>query len=241
MEVKRISVGIPEVDEMLLGGIPYGFFISVIGEPGTGKTIFAIHFIGSGIRENEKCIYVSTEESRDSIIKQASMFNMDFKSAIQAGRLVIIDVVSEDNWSLSDLSIDTLLSKIIEAKKFLGYGPARLVIDSLSAFWLDKPSMARRYSYKVKNTLYKWMFTTIAISQYAITTESAFGFGVEHVADGIIRFTKKVINGKLRRFMLIEKMRQTPHDLHLHEIDIIDGIGLVVVGPYTRERVKKVV
>jgi len=142
----------------------------------------------------------------------------------------------DDSWSLKSLDMDELVSKVIEAKKALGYGRARLVIDSLSAFWLDKPAMARRYSYFLKKVLSKWDFTILATSQYAITTSDAFGFGIEHIADGIIRFRRSVKGGVLRRYILIEKMRQTNHSLVMHEISVVDGKGLVILGPVNRRR-----
>ena len=170
--VERLSTGVPELDEMLEGGIPRKFFVAVTGEPGTGKTILCIHFIAQGVREGDRCIYVTTEESRDSIIVQAGQFGIDFKEAVDRGKLVIIDALMglEDRWSLRSLDVEELVNKVIEAKRVLGYGRARLVIDSLSAFWLDKPAMARRYSYFVKKVLSKWDFTVMATSQYAITT-----------------------------------------------------------------------
>ncbi len=76
----------------------------------------------------------------------------------------------------------------------------------------------------------------MATSQYAITTSDAFGFGIEHIADGIIRFRRFVRNGVLRRYLLIEKMRQTAHSLVMHEITIVDGKGLVILGPTNRRR-----
>lgn len=142
----------------------------------------------------------------------------------------------DDPWSLKSLDMDELVSKVIEAKKTLGYGRARLVIDSLSAFWLDKPAMARRYSYFLKKVLSKWDFTILATSQYAITTSDAFGFGIEHIADGIIRFRRSVKGGVLRRYILIEKMRQTNHSLVMHEISVVDEKGLVILGPVNRRR-----
>jgi len=237
IEVERLSTGIPEFDKLVTGGIPRGFLVAVTGEPGTGKTIFCIHFIDQGVKEGDVCIYVTTEESRQSILKQAAQFGIDFQAAVKGKRLIIIDALMglEDQWSLRSLEVEELLDKIIEAKKALGYGRARLVIDSLSAFWLDRPAMARRYSYFVKKVLSKWDFTIMAVSQYAITTSDAFGFGVEHIADGIIRFRRYVRNGVLRRYLIVEKMRQTPHSLTMHEITALDGRGLVILGA-ARER-----
>ncbi|MEM1507817.1 MAG: KaiC domain-containing protein [Candidatus Bathyarchaeia archaeon] len=231
--MERLSTGIRELDAMLEGGIPKGFTVAITGEPGTGKTILCIHFIAQGISEGDKCIYVTTEESRESIITQAAQFGFDFSKGISEKRMVIIDALmgTKDEWSLQSLDIEELVNKVIETKRFLGYGRARLVIDSLSAFWLDKPAMARRYSYFVKKVLFKWDFTVMATSQYAITTSEAFGWGVEHIADGIIRFRRAVRNGALKRYILIEKMRQTNHSLQMYEIAILPGKGLTIVKP----------
>ncbi|MGC9010219.1 MAG: KaiC domain-containing protein [Sulfolobales archaeon] len=237
--MERLSVGVEGFDPLIAGGIPRGFFVAVTGEPGTGKTIFCLHFAWRGILDGDRVIYVTTEESRESIINQAKMFNMDFEKAIDNEQMIIIDALmrsKSDEWFLEELDVDRLVEKIIEAKKRLGYGRARLVIDSMSAFWLDKPAMARKYSYSVKRILYRWDFTTLLVSQYAITTGDAFGFGVEHVADGIIRFRRSVKRGVLRRFVLVEKMRQTPHDTRMHEIEIIDGVGMRVKGPVDLRR-----
>ncbi|HDN01819.1 MAG TPA: KaiC domain-containing protein [Candidatus Bathyarchaeota archaeon] len=238
MEIERLSIGVPELDRMLAGGIPRGFSVAVTGEPGTGKTILCIHFTAQGVKEGDKCIYVTTEESRESIIVQASQFGFNFESAVKEGKLIIIDALmgTNDPWSLKSLEIEALVGKVIEAKKALGYGRARLVVDSLSAFWLDKPAMARRHSYFLKKVLAKWDFTILLTSQYAITTSEAFGWGVEHIADGIIRFRRFVRGGILKRYVLIEKMRQTPHSLVMHEIDIVPGKGLVIVKPVDMRR-----
>ena len=175
-ELRRLSTGIPEVDKLIAGGIPDGFLVAITGEPGTGKTVFCMHFIAQGLRECDKCVYVTTEESRESILRQAEQFNLGFREGLEAGKLIIIDALTgaEDRWSLKSLDVEALVDKVIEAKKELGRGRGRLVIDSMSAFWLDKPAMARKYSYFVKKVLARWGFTTLAVSQYAITTSVAW-------------------------------------------------------------------
>jgi KaiC domain protein len=235
-EGDRLRTGVKGIDELIEGGVPEGFLVAVTGEPGCGKTVFSIHFINQGILDGDKCIYITTEESRESIMKQASQFGMNFERAVNEGRLIIVDALMgrEDQWSLKSLDMEALVEKIIEAKKELGYGRARVAIDSLSAFWLDRPAMARRYSYYLKKVLSKWNFTILAVSQYAITTAESFGWGIEHIADGIIRFRRILRGGELRRFVIIEKMRQTNHSRYLHEIDIKPGVGLVVLGRVER-------
>ena len=232
--MERLSTGIGGIDSLIEGGIPKGFFVAVTGEPGTGKTIFCMHFIWEGLKNNQPGIYVTTEESRDSIMRQAEMFGWDFLDPMTKGDLIIVDGLvrnRNDEWTLFKMSVEELVSMIIKAKKRLGYQHARLVIDSMSAFWLDKPAMARKYAYYIKRMLHHWNLTTLATSQYAITTSDAFGFGLEHIADGIIRFRRYIRGGRLHRYIIVEKMRQTAHDLRLWEIDIVNGKGIVVLNP----------
>ncbi len=227
-----MSTGVPGFDRLIDGGIPQGFVVALTGEPGTGKTIFSLHFIAEGLRRGDSCVYVTTEESRESIVRQASQFGWDFSSRL-GKKLIIIDALMkerEDRWSLLNVTPEEVVQKVIEAKKALGYNRGRLVIDSVSTLFLDKPAMARKISYYLKRSLDKWWFTTYMTSQYAVTTSQAFGFGIEHVADGIVRFRRIIRGGRLRKFIVIEKMRQTDHDKYVWEVDVINGRGFVLLG-----------
>ena len=232
MRMERVSTGVRELDALLQGGIPRGFLVAVAGEPGTGKTILCLHFIWQGILEGDKAIYVTTEESRESVVRQAEVLGMRMGDALEEGKVIVIDaLLGSDRWSLRSLNPEELVEKVLEAKKEMGYGRARLAIDSMSAFWLDKPAMARKYSYFMKKVFSKWDFTVLATTQYAVTTSEAFGFGLEHIADGIIRFRRTVRGGRLRRFLSVEKMRQTSHDLRMYEVVIEEGRGMRLIGP----------
>ncbi|MGC8970092.1 MAG: KaiC domain-containing protein [Conexivisphaera sp.] len=235
-EVRRLSTGVQGLDAILAGGVPEGFMVALVGMPGTGKTVACLHFIWAGLRAGESAIYVTTEESRESVVRQASQFGMDFRAAAESGRLIIIDALmrKDDEWSLPEVTTEEMMNKVIAAKRALGREAHRLVIDSMSAFWLSAPVKAREDSYTVKRVLSKWGLTIYATSQYAITTGSAFGWGVEHVADGILHFRRTIAGGVLRRYLIVEKMRQTPHDLRAWEIEIRDGSGLVLTRPLAR-------
>ena len=91
--IERISTGIREVDQIMGGGIPQGFLVAATGEPGTGKTIFAIHFMAQDIKEGHLCIYLTTEESCESVIKQAAQFGIDFRKAEKKRKKSLIRVV----------------------------------------------------------------------------------------------------------------------------------------------------
>jgi len=137
------------------------------------------------------------------------------------------------------LSIDTLIEAINKAYEILGAtreqrgAPehhVRLVIDSMSAFWVDKPAMARKYSYQLKIAAHRDNVTAILTSQYAPTTGQAFGFGLEHIADGTIHMWMDSVEAakEIRRWLIIKKMRMTNHATRAFKVKIEPGKGLML-------------
>jgi len=138
------------------------------------------------------------------------------------------------------LDIQTLIAAIHEAYRVLGvlrddkakspYKHVRLIIDSLSAFWADKPAMARKYSYDLKIATHRENVTAYLVSQYAMTTRSTFGFGLEHIADGVFHLWMEDVESthEVKRYMIIKKMRMTNHRRKAFKLDIVEGRGLIL-------------
>lgn len=138
------------------------------------------------------------------------------------------------------LDIETLVAAIHEAYRILGvlrddkakspFRHVRLVIDSLSAFWSDKPAMARKYSYDLKIATHRENVTAYLVSQYAMTTKSTFGFGLEHIADGVFHLWMDDVETtrEVRRYLIIKKMRMTNHERQAFKLEIIPGRGIVL-------------
>ncbi len=136
------------------------------------------------------------------------------------------------------LSIDTLIEAVNEAYEILAVAKergtperhVRLVIDSMSAFWVDRPVMARKYSYQLKIATHRENVTAILTSQYAPTTGQAFGFGLEHIADGTIHMWIDEVEAvkEIRRWLIIKKMRMTNHATKAFKVRIEPRKGLVL-------------
>ncbi len=134
------------------------------------------------------------------------------------------------------LSIEVLEASVAKAYELLGFEegrpsePSRLIIDSMTAFWADKPAMARAFSYRLRQALYRQNITALLTSQYAPTTEMSFGFGLEHIADGIIHmWMDNVTEAKeVRRWLIIKKMRMTNHAKKAYKVEIQPGKGIVL-------------
>lgn len=161
------------------------------------------------------------------------------KIARQISESIPTDVETARKRRFAALDIQTLIAAIQEAYKILGVlkeggkSPmrhVRLIIDSMSAFWADKPAMARKYSYELKIAAHRENVTTYLVSQYAMTTKSTFGFGLEHIADGVFHLWMDDVESskEVVRYMIIKKMRMTNHARTAFKVEILPGKGFTL-------------
>jgi circadian clock protein KaiC len=59
-----VGTGSPQLDAILLGGLPANRVYLIEGNPGTGKTTLAMQFLLAGLKRGEAGMYVAISESR---------------------------------------------------------------------------------------------------------------------------------------------------------------------------------
>ena len=112
-ESKRLSVGIPEMDRVLGGGLLSGTLILLGGNPGIGKSTLALQILPSF---DQAVLYISAEESESQV-------------GLRAQRLG----VSSTNLHLSsENNIDSILNQISIVH------PKLVVIDSIQTVFNDE-------------------------------------------------------------------------------------------------------
>jgi len=242
LKIKRISSGIPELDLLIEGGFPEGSWIMISGMPGTGKTIFAIHFIYHSLTvDNANVIVVTTEQEFRDYLLQAKRLDMDLYPWIKGERrnLYIIDLFHlakraremSKEVRMDPLDIPVLVDSVRRAYRELGVDKGedtRLVIDSISAFYAKAPVKARSMTYELKLRLHRRNVTTLMTSQFAVTTKGTFGYGAEHIVDGVIELEMVEEGDEIKRYMWIKKLRLTKIPLKRIPFEITDeGIKIL--------------
>lgn len=69
---KRLSTGVAGLDDILAGGFPANHLYLIEGDPGTGKTTIAMHFLLEGARRGERGLYVTLSESKGELLGVAA-------------------------------------------------------------------------------------------------------------------------------------------------------------------------
>jgi circadian clock protein KaiC len=120
--VARLRTGVEAIDDLLGGGVPSGDALLVEGPSGTGKSVFATHFIAEGARCGQPGIVFLFEERPDRFVERAGAFNQPLARLMQAG---LVEVLS---FRGRDISADEVIAEVQLAVTRVG--ARRVVIDS---------------------------------------------------------------------------------------------------------------
>jgi circadian clock protein KaiC len=225
---RRLSIGIPELDKMLGGGILEGDSLLVAGPSGTGKSALATQFIAEGLRRGEPGIIAVFEERPSGYAQRAAGFGLDLKTPQEKGKLEILYLRP------LDLSVDETMQELLEAIERVG--AKRLAIDSLVGFEM---ALAPGFRADFRESLYRMIgaltgagitilstvevedtFTAMPFSHYAIS----------FLTDDIIRLRYVEIDGQLRKVMVVVKMRGGNRCKDIREFVVAER-GVVVIHP----------
>ena len=225
---RRLSIGVPELDKMMDGGLYEGDSCLIAGPSGTGKSALATQFIDEGLRKGESAVIAIFEERPAGYIERAASFGLNFKTPLEKGKLEILYVRP------LDLSVDETMREILDAVTRIN--AKRLVIDSLVGFEM---ALAPGFREDFRESLYRMIgaltgagitilstvevedtFTALPFSQYVIS----------FLTDDIIRMRYAEINGQLRKVIVVIKMRGSNHSKDIREY-VITEKGLVIIDP----------
>jgi circadian clock protein KaiC len=225
---RRLSVGIPELDKMMNGGLLEGDSLLVAGPSGTGKSALATQFIAEGLRRGEAAIMALFEERPQGYMERAASLGLHFKKPQDQGKLELLYLRP------LDLSVDEITQEILDAVKKVG--AKRLVIDSLVGFEM---ALAPGFREDFRESLYRMIVALTGAGVTILTTvevEDNFTalqfshYAISFLTDDIIRLRYVEIDGQLRKVMVVIKMRGGNHSKDIREYVITDK-GVVVIQP----------
>src|ERR1051325_10853113 len=129
---RRLSIGSPELDLIIGGGLMRDRLYLVEGTPGTGKTTLAIQFVREGARHGEKTLYITLGETREELIATATSHGWQL-DGIDIYELVPLEAQLDRQQTVlqpSEVELGETMQLVCE--RISAVAPDRLVIDSLS-------------------------------------------------------------------------------------------------------------
>jgi KaiC domain protein len=226
MAVGRVKTGISGLDEMLQGGLPENHIVVVMGSFGTGKTTFGLQFLLEGLRNNEPCIFISLEEDKESITKNAFSFGWDLTEALDKKKLGLFKLEPSDAKS-TITRIKSELPKFVKS-----FGAKRVVVDSVSLLnmMFSDDNDRRSNLFNLCQLLRSTGATTLLTAEVKDDNPRSSRDGLaEYTADGVLllQSDENREGGEVQLTIRILKMRRTAHSRRVKPYSITDK-GIVV-------------
>ncbi len=183
--LERLSTGSAAFDRILGGGLPTRSLTMVAGEPGSGKTLFALQVLFHLARQGKKCLYFTTlSEPSLKLVRHMQQFSFFDEDAI-GKQLIFVDLGSVIRGSDADATLEAIASRVEREE------PAIVVVDSFKAMrdmGGDVPAI-RTFVYDLAVHVAGWGAATLLVGEY--TDEEMAHYAEFTIADGILRFSTR--------------------------------------------------
>lgn len=208
--------GIPGLDDMLEGGVPSASVTTLMGAPGSGKTLLGLHLLAEGLSAGKNCLYFGFYETPPRILAKAEGVGLRLREHLEAGRL-------ELQWRQpTEQFLDALAEQLLE--EIHRRQVQRLFLDGADGLLqaVAHPERFTTFFAALSNELRSLGVTT------AITLETPMGgpdLGLPPVSlsasvDNILFVRYMELRSQLHRLISILKVRESGYDPSIREFHI---------------------
>jgi KaiC/GvpD/RAD55 family RecA-like ATPase len=236
-KMDRVKTGIAGLDNIIEGGLPKNSITLVSGPPGGGKSIFCFQFLYEGVKNGEKCLFLTLDKQVEGILTQANKLGFDFQPAIEkklakflylniSKKFVYETMTNEILSGNYDRIVLDSITPLSEMPIYMREG-GESGIDSSTIDDYDLPPgvsvpTRRLHLRYIMSTLESTKSTSVITSELLVGSSFLSRDGIsEFLADGVVTLSFDPTMD--RRKLSVMKMRNTRHTLKPQ--DIIIGSG----------------
>ena len=212
----QVPSGVPELDQMLGGGLDRGSSLLVMGPSGAGKSTLCTQYaVDSAMRGEAASIYLFDETLR-SFHARAQGLGTPVQAQLAAGQLRATQV---DPAEFSPGEFAHLVRRDVEQN-----GVKLVVIDSLNGYLAGMPDDKHLALHMHELLTYLSMrnvVTLLTLNQHGVMGETLNSpVDVSYLADAAMMIRYFEAGGAVRRAVSVVKRRGGPHEVHIREMTI---------------------
>jgi circadian clock protein KaiC len=223
-----IPSGIPELDEMLCGGIERGTITILSGPSGAGKTTLGIQFMREAAARGERSVVYAFEEQMDTLLHRCEAIGIPLRAMVAGGALAVVEV---EPLRFSPGEFALMVRREVEER-----GTRIVMIDGIAGYRLTLAGDDLVAHLHALGRYLKNMGVTVLLMNEteAITGDfRATEVGLSYLCDNLVFLRYLEIEGELRKAVGVLKKRLGDFARTLREIAITcDGVqvGEPLVG-----------
>jgi circadian clock protein KaiC len=221
---ETLSSGLPELDDLLGGGLHRGTATLFSGPPGSGKSNLALTYAAQAALQGEKVAIYTFDESLPVLFARAAGLNFGLERLVEEGTVSVTQI------DPAELSPGELTNRIRCAVEDDG---ARVVyIDSLNGY-LHSMSEERYVNLQLHELItylnQQGVVTMVVVAPSGMMGQMSSPIDVTYLADTVLMFRFFEANGAVHKALSVIKKRTGRHEHTIRELFIESG-G-IRVGP----------
>jgi len=208
------ATGLAGFDAISGGGLPRGRATIVIGDAGTGKTVFGLQTLVNAAARGEPGIFVAFEEDADSVVLNAAPFGWGLPALLDNGLRLFNANIPADVVHAGDFELGGLLSAVSALAR---QTKARWVVfDAIDVLLslLHTAASRRRELFRIQAWLKANALTCIITMKedgVGVGAGAASREAVSYVADCVVHLQRQAEGGVASRTIQIVKYRGSGH------------------------------
>ncbi|MHB0874991.1 MAG: ATPase domain-containing protein [Anaerolineae bacterium] len=224
---ETIASGVPELDELLHGGLERGTVTLVSGPNGVGKTTLGMQFMKEAAGRGERSVIYAFEESADTLMRRSQALNMPVAVMVKRGTLVVTSI--EPLHYTADEFVHMVRQEVEQKQASI------VMIDSISGYRLSlRGEDLVTHLHALCKYLVNMGVTVILVAEVEsiIGSFRATEYGISYLADNIVFLRYLEIQGELRKAIGVLKKRLSDFEKSLRQFEIT-RYGIKVGEPLT--------
>jgi len=231
--VEKLRTGISSLDIIAKGGLPKKRTTLISGTAGSGKTVFAVHFLAAGIELGEPGVFVTFEESAADVRANMLSFGWDLSAWEKEGKLAFVDASPDpqiDTIETGGFDLGALVARVQNAVNKVK--ATRVSVDSLGAVFsqFSDQAMVRGELFRIASALKGMGVTAVLTAERTDDHGPVARFGVEEfIADNVMILRNALEDETRRRTIEILKFRGCDHQKGEYPFTIVPQGGVIVI------------
>lgn len=214
-KLETIPSGIPELDELLHGGIERGTITILTGPSGVGKTTLGMQFMKEAAGRGERSVVCCFEEAEETLVRRCESINMPIKQMLAQETLAILSIESllyspDEFANLIRTEVEKKATKIV-------------MIDSISGYKLAfRQKDLVNHLHGLCRYLKNMGVTILLVNEIeAITGDFRITeLGISYLSDNVIFLRYLELRGEIRKAIGVLKKRLSDFQKTLRELEI---------------------
>jgi circadian clock protein KaiC len=217
--MKTFDCGIPEIDQLVGGGLDSGTSTLIMGPAGSGKSSLAQQYACAAAERGERAALFLFEEIIETTLRRADGLGLPLRRHVDEGRIALRQI---DPAQLSPGELIHLVCRAVDEQ-----GARIVVIDSVNGYLNAMPEerLLEVHMHELLSFLnQRGVLSLLVLSQHGMLGQMTSPIDVTYLADTVILLRFYEWAGQVRKAMSVVKKRTGAHEPTIREYSLGPGI-----------------